>query len=182
MKSRNDLMLAETEVERLSDVVDERNDCVISKLSGKPVPARQQPSRLAPPASSRSPLQPPSSREPAPSAPVAQKVQADGEMPIATVVSQKAHLRTGPGKDNSPLMSVSVGTRLAVETRQGDWYRVITPRGTRAWVAGEVIKFGSDASVSALSESSPEAPPHTSKSPSPGSAAEDRAFDLLKNR
>lgn len=77
-------------------------------------------------------------------APVVQRVQPrpSDDTPVATVVSEKANLRTGPGADNSPLMSVTRGTRLVVETKQGDWYRVISPTGTRAWVSSDVVAFG----------------------------------------
>lgn len=64
------------------------------------------------------------------------------EMQIATVRVEKANLRTGPGKKNSPIMSVSKGTRLAIETRLDDWYRVITPTGTRAWILSDLVAFG----------------------------------------
>lgn len=66
------------------------------------------------------------------------------DMPVATVTAEKAFLRTGPGKDNSPLMSVGQGTKLVVETRAGEWFRVITPTGTRAWVVSEVLAFSPD--------------------------------------
>jgi len=64
-------------------------------------------------------------------------------MPVATVTVEKAHLRTGPSKDNSPLMTVLRGTRLAIETRKGSWYRVISPTGVRAWISSDVVSFGS---------------------------------------
>jgi len=83
---------------------------------------------------------------PAPSAPVVRQVvavapKAPDDLPVATVVVEKANLRTGPGTDNSSLMSVSRGTRLVVETRNGSWYRVFAPNGTRAWVTGDVLSF-----------------------------------------
>lgn len=67
---------------------------------------------------------------------------SQSEMQIATVIVEKANLRTGPGKKNSPIMTVSKGTRLAIETRLDDWYRVITPTGTRAWILSDLIAFG----------------------------------------
>ncbi len=76
----------------------------------------------------------------APTPPKAEPAQAD--LPVATVVVDKAQLRTGPGKDNSPLMAVSKGTRLVIETRQGDWYRVVAPSGARAWVSSDIVAFG----------------------------------------
>lgn len=150
------LMLAETQVERLSSIIEARNDCTISQLTGE---TRQRPAP-APAATSRLPVVP--------------KVESSAEMPIATVVKKKVYLRTGPGKNNSPLMAVSEGTRLAVETMQGEWYRVITPTGARAWVAAESIAFGNGGKI---------APARSSSAPSAvEQSEEDKAFELLKRR
>lgn len=129
-ETRNRLIIAETEVERLSKVIEDLNKHNLNRLTGQPVQALvRQPVRSRP-------------------APVVQAVQAPSsaadDMPIATVVAEKAYLRTGPGKDNSPLMTVPQGTRLAVETRNGEWYRVVAPTGIRAWVAADVVAFGRD--------------------------------------
>lgn len=148
------LMLAETQVERLSSIIEARNDCTISQLTGE---TRQRPIQAA---TSRLPVVP--------------KVESSAEMPIATVVKKKVYLRTGPGKNNSPLMAVSEGTRLAVETMQGEWYRVITPTGARAWVAAESIAFGNGGKIAPARSTS--APSATEQS------EEDKAFELLKRR
>ncbi len=58
---------------------------------------------------------------------------------IVTVKTPSAYLRTGPSLEHSPLMTISQGTRLVVETRQGDWYRVIAPNGQRTWINKEVL-------------------------------------------
>lgn len=117
-QAHNQLLVAETEVERLSDVIHIRNK------------QRKLPEvdKVANTASERT------------SAPVLE--ESDTDMLIATVSVSKANLRTGPGLNNSPIMSVSRGTRLAIERRLGGWYRVLAPNGTRAWVSGSVIEFG----------------------------------------
>ena len=122
-ETRNRLIIAETEVERLSKIIEERNSSTLARYGAgpRPTPVRQY------------------------QAPPAQQEKMSGDMAIATVVADKAHLRTGPGKDNSPLMAVSRGTRLAVETRRGAWYRVIAPTGARAWVSADVVAFGPSA-------------------------------------
>lgn len=122
-ETRNRLIIAETEVERLSKIIEERNRSTLSRyIPPDAAPAAAEPRRSA-------------------SAPVLPEKTGD-EMLIATVAVDKAHLRSGPGKNNSPLMSVSRGTRLAVETRHGQWYRVISPTGARAWISSEVVAFG----------------------------------------
>ena len=73
-------------------------------------------------------------------------------MQIAVVTADKVHLRTGPGKENSPLMAVTKGTRLAVETKNGDWYRVIAPTGARAWVSSDVISFSTADKIKSVSK------------------------------
>jgi hypothetical protein len=118
-KTKDRLMIAETEVERLSEILDAKHRNTISKYVGG------KPSSLATAARGGAP----------------ERSEAKDDMPVATVISDKAYLRTGPGKQNSPLMSISKGTRLVVETREGEWYRVITPAGTRAWIASELVNF-----------------------------------------
>ena len=124
------LLVAETEVERLSNVLTARNRSALSTFGGS-APA------LAPAVTeSRARLSaPPVTVRPEPPQPAA-------DVPVAQVIVSKAYLRSGPSKDSAPLMSVAKGARLVVETRRGEWYRVITPQGTRAWVNTEVIAFG----------------------------------------
>lgn len=64
------------------------------------------------------------------------------DMQVATIASKKAYLRLGPGKQHSTLMALREGSRLAVEMRQGDWYRVFAPNGQRAWIHSSVLSFG----------------------------------------
>ena len=123
-ETRNRLMIAETEVERLSRIIEARNIKNYSASKGSNIEAKLSPSTL-----SRNLPDTPS--------------QPESDMIIATITVDKANLRTGPGTDNSPLMTVAKGTRLAIETRQGDWYRVISPTGARAWVSSDVVSFGS---------------------------------------
>ena len=126
-EAKDRLMIAEAEVERLSGLMKTRSQQTLTSLGATPTVQTQ--ARIA---------------NPAPVAAVKRVEQpkiADDVL-IGTVIAEKANLRTGPGKDNSPFMTVGRGSRLTVETRNGDWYRVITPTGTRAWVASEVLAFG----------------------------------------
>ncbi len=122
-EAKNRLMMAETEVERLASVIETRNRSAAMRLGGTAQTAPQQAAGVT-------------------QAVQRAQIKASDDTPVATVVSEKANLRTGPGADNSPLMSVSRGTRLVVETKHGDWYRVISPTGTRAWVSSDVVAFG----------------------------------------
>jgi hypothetical protein len=118
-EAKDRLMMAEAEVQRLSQILDRRG------MDGL--------SRSRPPAAVAS--------QPAVRAVANAPTRASEDLPIATVIVDKANLRTGPGTENSALMSVSKGTRLVVETRNGSWYRVFAPNGARAWVTGDVLSF-----------------------------------------
>jgi hypothetical protein len=146
-ETRNRLMLAETQVERLSAILENRNAKAI-KTSPELTASKNQ-HYAQPPINIIARRQTAVSQEPSQtltketssisSHKISDRIGANIEIPIATVVADKVNLRTGPGRDNSPLMSVSKGTRLAVETRVGDWFRVIAPNGTRAWIESEVV-------------------------------------------
>lgn len=133
-ETRNRLMIAETQVERLSSIIDSG-----AKRSGKS------------PASSNSADSALSMSRAAP-APALRQPAHNPDMQIAVVTAEKVHLRTGPGKENSPLMAVTKGTRLAVEIKNGDWYRVIAPTGARAWVSENVISFSTADKIKSASQ------------------------------
>ena len=135
--TRNQLSVAETEVNRLSTVVDAKTRASLGRYN-VPLPAAPQPTVDVP--------------RPVPVAPLAKKVSdvkppsAEAELQIATITADKADLRLGPGKNNSPLMTLRRGSRLAVEERQGEWYRVFAPNGQRAWIHSSLVSFGDGAS------------------------------------
>jgi len=159
-KTRSRLLISEVEVERLSSILEDRNRQSISRLTGSTSLNRDAPPNARAATQSRQAAIP---SERAPSS----------DMPIATVNVDNANLRTGPGLNNSPLMTVSKGTRLTVETRQGDWYRVISPTGARAWVASSVIAFGPGPQQS---------PSRTVSIKGYDSSVEDQAFQLINRR
>ncbi len=57
------------------------------------------------------------------------------------VIADKANLRGEPGDEHSPIMTVRKGSRLLVETKEGNWYRVIAPDGRRAYVRSDVVQL-----------------------------------------
>ena len=134
-ETRNRLILAETEVERISHQLDSRNRASLSGLVDK----------------DRALSSGPKASMAAPRVAAAPAPLPEVDMQIATVVADKAALRTGPGMENSPLMEVTRGTRLTVEKRDGNWYRVNTPNGTRAWVRSDMLDFGASANASGMS-------------------------------
>jgi hypothetical protein len=139
-ESRSQLSMAETEVSRLSGVLDSKARASLGKYNvpipaapksvpgNRAVAARQIPGHLNAPAVD---VRPPA---------------ADADLQVATISVDKADLRLGPGRNHSPLMTLGRGSRLMVEARQGEWYRVFAPNGERAWVAASLVTFGDGAS------------------------------------
>lgn len=148
-KTRARLMTAETEVDRLSNLL-EGQDRSAARFT--PGANRQEASRPAErsgltrsPASSLSGSGIPSSGIAPASAP---QVGAGGELSIVTVTVDKAVVRTAASRDSSPIMALNRGTRLVVESRSGEWFRVLTPSGVRAWITADAIAAGQSAGVS----------------------------------
>jgi hypothetical protein len=174
------LMLAETQVERLSAIIDQRGDDDLRRFggsssrqpagygaSGRPRVAEmppamdegyarqgsrviampdnggEQPMRQAP----RQGLG--SAVSSAPSLMPASRVDTDRDTPIATVVSKKALVRSGPSESEAVLSTLATGAKVTVETQQGNWFRVIAPDGVRVWISAYDIAFGDTASVPA---------------------------------
>ena len=69
----------------------------------------------------------------------------NSDVQVATIAVDKADLRLGPGRNHSALMSLRRGSRLAIEARQGEWYRVFAPNGQRAWIHSSLVRFGDGA-------------------------------------
>jgi hypothetical protein len=141
-ESRSQLAIAETEVNRLSGILDSKTRASFGKYNlpvpaaaVKPVVAQQAQAPRAVPARVAQPVvdvRPPS---------------ADADLQVATIAVDKADLRLGPGKNHSALMSLRRGSRLMVEARQGEWYRVFAPNGDRAWIAASLVSFGDGAAT-----------------------------------
>ena len=163
---RDNLILAETEVERLGNIA--KSDCrniSVNTQSYKPSIGNSTYSNR------KEIRQIPQQRDPLLSRQQEQKT--NDEMPIATVIVDKANLRAGPGTNNSPIMTIGKGTRLAIETRQGDWYRVVAPTGERAWISRDTIAFGRDPRSS---------PSRTVKVQGANRNEEEMAIELIRKR
>jgi hypothetical protein len=134
-EKRGQLIMAETELSRMQSLLESESRARLG-ISGT--------TQASSPATSRRSVSEP--RQPSPNTLNSSHGElapsAGNEMQIATVSAEKADLRLGPGRNNSPLMTVARGSRLAVEARQGEWYRVFAPNGQRAWVHSSVVVFG----------------------------------------
>ena len=131
-ETRNRLVIAETQVERLSGILEKINN---QKLAGY----------MGSGSTAKAAVSAPAKQVNAPLVNQVSNTKSSEESLVGIVTTQKAFLRSGPSKDDSPIMSVSKGTRLVVETRNNDWYRVITPTGGRAWISTQMIGFGAGA-------------------------------------
>lgn len=187
-QEQNQLMIAETEVDRLSALLRGRGISLPSAGSTdvrpavEPLgntPASGGTRREAPRAAPRQEL----NAQPRGAAALAAKSapQQSTEMLVGTVVSDKANLRAGPGKDNSPLMAVARGTRLAIETRSGEWFRVIAPNGARAWVSAEVLSFDGGDSQGSIRHEPAKPTPKRAPAASSFETIEDEAFEIINS-
>ena len=113
-----------------------------------------------------------------------QPLAPSSEVLVAEVTKPKVNLRTGPGTEHSALMQVKQGARLTVESKQGDWYRVLTPTGSRAYVRSDVIRILSSNSSNSASNNQMEAFGSIPQKPvkrTPRRMSEDeKAFNALK--
>lgn len=147
-ETRSRLLLAETELERVSARSGARprdTEPRRAELPNAPVDLRQMPG------------------------------SASQDMPLATVLTESVSLRTGPGGQYSTLMTVPQGTSLAVESRQGEWLRVITPMGARAWVNSAAVQIGSKGRTGISGKSAPAGLPMMPDQ----SGSEDAAFKSI---
>src|SRR5690606_18881127 len=63
--------------------------------------------------------------------------------PLAQAVTNKTEvfMRTGPSAKYPPLRTLTLAERVAIETREGDWYRILTQEGTRGWISTHDVVF-----------------------------------------
>lgn len=63
------------------------------------------------------------------------------DVTIVEVLGDKVALRSGPSPEDSEIMSVGKASRLTVEERIGDWYRVVAPNSMRAFIRADMVKI-----------------------------------------
>lgn len=130
-ETKTQLAAAELEISRLSGIIQSNSRARLNLP--QPPQALSAPAKLA---------ALPAHTEQKP-APIAEKVADNvNDLQVATVSVDKADLRLGPGKNHSALMTLRRGSRLAIEARQGEWYRVFAPNGQRAWIHSSLVQFG----------------------------------------
>ena len=134
-KTRARLMTAETEVDRLSALLEGQDRRSAERFSPGVARAPQRSnntrdsSQISSGAASIAPANAP-------------QVGLGGELSIVTVAVEKAVARTAASRDSSPLMALNRGTKLIVESRSGEWLRVLTPAGVRVWVTADSVASG----------------------------------------
>lgn len=65
---------------------------------------------------------------------------------VATIRNSSTHLRTGPSRLDTNLLTLPQYSEVSIDYRSGSWYRVKTTRGVRGWVPGNSLLF--DAGIS----------------------------------
>jgi hypothetical protein len=138
-EARSSLAAAELEISRLSSII---QDSSRARLNIKESPALSQQKK---PVQSETVARINSRPQVPQNTALASGQDLGSDLQVAMVSVDKADLRLGPGRNHSALMSLRRGSRLAVEARQGEWYRVFAPNGQRAWIHSALVKFGDGA-------------------------------------
>jgi hypothetical protein len=136
-EAKSQLAAAELEITRLSSIVQNNSRARLNlpqaALAAPEVKTQPAPAAVKPATSS-------------PARVIPEKVSENtSDLHVATIAVEKADLRLGPGKNHSALMTLRRGSRLAIEARQGEWYRVFAPNGQRAWIHSSLVRFGDGA-------------------------------------
>lgn len=193
--AQRQLLISETEVERLNEFLNEQGRAYLDRASGDPAPARTLPSRPL-----RNPANAPSRFDPRDSSRVgrlpgmrpspAGSLEADRDAPIATIVVADAAGREEPSRSAAVIDKLPEGARVTVERRSGEWYRVLSPQGFRVWIAATDLSFSNPGgATSGQKEERSSAPSILPPAKGPvsqggGSSqqgrAEDRALELLR--
>jgi len=137
-EAKSQLAAAELEITRLSSVVQNNSRARLNLPQTAAV--REVKTQPAPP------ITKPAAAQPAARAIPDKLADTASDLHVATISVEKADLRLGPGKNHSALMTLRRGSRLAIEARQGEWYRVFAPNGQRAWIHSSLVRFGDGAS------------------------------------
>lgn len=79
-------------------------------------------------------------------------VDLGSDVMVVEVLASRVALRSGPSPDDSEISAVGKGTRLTVEERSGDWYRVIAPNSVRAYIRSDMVRVVSNGNDTSMSE------------------------------
>ncbi len=80
--------------------------------------------------------------------------EAESEAELEVIVNVDVlRLRSGPSTNHEILDRLMLGTLLPVIGQEGEWFQVITPKGTDGWVHGDYVKIkdqttGTDGGIS----------------------------------
>ena len=193
--AQRQLLISETEVERLNEFLNDQGRAYLDRASGSPSEGRSTPPRRSP--NSDVEYQPTSRRDPSSGGLIAGSrpspagsLQADRDAPIATIIAPSASGREEPSSSAAVIDKLPEGSRVAVERRSGDWYRVLSPQGIRVWIAASDLSFNASGGPSLVDQGNAQVAPSIlppQKGPTgqrEGSSrqgrAEDRALELLR--
>jgi hypothetical protein len=193
--AQRQLVTSETEVERLNEFLNDQGRAYLDRASGSPSDGRPSPPRRAPnsegeynPTSRRAPsnIDQISGSRPSP----AGALQADRDAPIATIIAASAAGREEPSSSAAVIETLPESSRVAVERRSGDWYRVLSPQGIRVWIAAKDLSFNASGGPSLVDKGNGQGapsilPPQKGQTAqrdgsSQQGRAEDRALELLR--
>lgn len=107
------------------------------------------------------------------------------DITIVEVIADKVNIRSGAGTEHSPIMQVQRGTRLTVEAREGAWYRVFTPTGSRGYIQVNVVRQAQVKTpakkVASVNESKEDMVPFDDAGSAKDQSSERKALDRLRS-
>lgn len=59
---------------------------------------------------------------------------------VGWVIENSVNLRSGPSTKYDSLGKLQAGTELELLARYKDWYKVVTPRGTKGWISADLLE------------------------------------------
>ena len=193
--AQRQLLISETEVERLNEFLNDQGRAYLDRASGSPSDVRSIPSRRS--SESEEKYKPTSRGEPSSIGRIsgsrpspAGALEADRDAPIATIIAASAAGREEPSSSAAEIDKLPEGSRVAVERRSGDWYRVLSPQGIRVWISASDLSFNASGGPSLVERGNAQSAPSIlppKKGPttpqdnsSEQGRAEDRALELLR--
>lgn len=176
-EAKRQLLLAETQVERLTKIIDSKGlsrnqeDSPLAKMNKRQTEQQIESQRNTYRAdeSNRGQNTKNIYEEWKPRENIPQKIQSNSSTPIVTIIDNRTALRTAASDDSSVVSYLPQGTKLPVVGRQGTWLRVIDPNGVLAWIPATAVGSSKTNSTSG-SNTNPYRP----------SDSEEKAMDLLR--
>ena len=136
-ETKNRLLLAETEVERLSSILESRGLLAVNpnKQRGKIHTEEKTEDNSYE-------KEPVAEKNIQRGKPLGITSDASHDMPIGSIKNEGTWLYESPASSAKPVQLLKGNDKIAIETRAAGWARVVAPNGVRGWIKGTSIAMG----------------------------------------